>query len=162
MAHPRLQILVRSTKTHQSVRTVPVLPIPGVPGHPTDPVAAYHHLLTSSPTISADQPLLTYIHQGRIHSHSPQAVLSPVCSTTSLWSRHWAFFSYSLQRGGAMAAYRQGLDHIHIRQQELWSSDTFWQYVTSSCAATSLVAAALPVAIQATAHTTSTHSFSAS
>ena len=42
-----------------------MLPITEVPGYPADPVAAYHHLLASTPTISVDQPLLTYIHQGR-------------------------------------------------------------------------------------------------
>ena len=36
MAPPDLQILVRLTKTHQSVSRAPVLPIPEVPGHPMD------------------------------------------------------------------------------------------------------------------------------
>ena len=63
MTPPGLQILVRWTKTHQSVSRAPVLPIPEVPGHPMDLVAAYC-LLVSPPTSSVDQPLLTYLHRG--------------------------------------------------------------------------------------------------
>ena len=54
-----------------------------------------------------------------------------------------------------MAAYRQGLDQIDIKSQGMWTNDTFWQYVTSSCAATSPVAAGLACAVQATMPTMS-------
>ena len=77
MAHPGLQILVWWTKTHQSVGRASVLPIPEVPGHPADLVTACC-LLTASPTTSADQPLLTYIHQMALHyGHCPHPGPSP-------------------------------------------------------------------------------------
>ena len=53
------------------------------------------------------------------------------------------FSMHSLRRGGATAAYRQGLDQIDIKRQGLWNSDTFWQYITSSCPATSQLAEGL-------------------
>ena len=34
----------------------------------------------------------------------------------------------------AEGAYQQGLDQINIKRQGLWTSDAFWQYITSSCA----------------------------
>ena len=63
MAPPGRQILVRWTKTHQSIGRTPVFPIMEVPGHPKNHVAAYWLLITSFTTM-ADQPLLTYIHPG--------------------------------------------------------------------------------------------------
>ena len=90
MAPPGLQILVRWTKTHQSVGQAPVLPIPEVSGHPTDPVAAYRLLLAASPTTSPDQPLLTYLHAlgALLHGHCPHPVLSPGHPPPRPWIRH--------------------------------------------------------------------------
>ena len=132
MAPPGLQILVRWTKTHQSVGRVPVLPILEVPGHPVNPVAAYCLPLTSSPTTLMDQPLLTYLHHGcctivtvPILSQALSALIhAPLSFNASLFSLH------SLCRGGATAAYRQGLDQIDIKRQGLWTSDAFWLYIT--------------------------------
>ena len=79
------------------------------------------------------------------------------------------FSLHSLCRGGAMAAYKQGLDQIDIKRQGLWTSDAFWQYITSSWVATSPLTAGLAHAIHdtasntsATASTTSTTSTSSS
>ena len=59
-----------------------------------------------------------------------------------------------------MAAYWQGLDQINIKWQGLWTSDAFWQYITSSFTATSPLAVGLACAIHNTtssmATTTST------
>ena len=41
---------------------ISVIPILEVLGHPTDPVATNCLIFASSPTTSADQPLLTYVH----------------------------------------------------------------------------------------------------
>ena len=102
MAPLGLQILVWWTKTHQSVGRAPVLPIPELPEHPTDPVAAYLLLLAASPTTSADQPLLTYLHWGcctmvtiPILSQALATLPQGLLYDTSLFSLH------SLCRGGA-------------------------------------------------------------
>ena len=50
-----------------------------------------------------------------------------------------------------MAAYWQGLDQIDIKRQGLWTSDAFWQFITSSCAPTSPLTAGLARAIHDTA-----------
>ena len=43
-APPGLLIVVRWTKTHQSINTAPVLPIPEVPGHPANPMDTFYQL----------------------------------------------------------------------------------------------------------------------
>ena len=60
------------------------------------------------------------------------------------------FSLHSLGRGRATAAYRQGSDQIDITCQGLWTSDPFWQYITSSCPATSPRAEGLTCVIHAT------------
>ena len=57
------------------------------------------------------------------------------------------YLLHSLRRGGAMAAYRVGTDHIAIKHHGLWASYAFWLYVTSPCVSNSSVAAALPAAM---------------
>ena len=54
-----------------------------------------------------------------------------------------------------MPAYWQGLDQIDIKRQGMWTSDVFWQYITSSCPATSPLTEGLARAIHATATTAS-------
>ena len=49
-----------------------------------------------------------------------------------------------------MAAYQQGLDQIDIKHKGLLTRDAFWQYITSSCAATSPLAEGLTRAVHAT------------
>ena len=61
-----------------------------------------------------------------------------------------------------MEAYRQGLDQIDITCQGLWISDAFWQQITSSCTATSPLAAGLALAIHDTASSTSATASTAS
>ena len=150
-APPGLHILVRWTKTHQSVGRAPVLLIPDVPGHPADPVAAYHLLFIASPTTSPDQLLLSYLQQGHrtmvtvpILSQALASLLHDLGYDAGLFSLH------SLCRGGATAAYRQGLDQINIKCQGLWTSDAFWQYITSSCTATSPLIEGLACTVHST------------
>ena len=50
-----------------------------------------------------------------------------------------------------MAAYWQGLDQVDINHQGLWTSDAFWQYITSSCTATSPIAEGCARTVHATA-----------
>ena len=57
-----LLIVIRWSKTHQTVASSPVLPIPAIQGHSVDPVAAFHHLLSTSPSSLLDHPLLSYQH----------------------------------------------------------------------------------------------------
>ena len=55
-----------------------------------------------------------------------------------------------------MAAYQQGLVHIDIKCEGLWTSDAFWQYITSSCDTTSPLAEGLIHAFHATTSGTPT------
>ena len=66
------------------------------------------------------------------------------------------FSLHSLFRGGAMAAYWQGLDQVDMKRQGLWTSNAFWQYITSSCAATLPLAVGFSHAVNDTASSMST------
>ena len=85
-----------------------------------------------------------------ILSQALAALLHDLGYDASLFSLH------SLHRGGAMVAYRQGLDQINIKWQRLWTSDAFWQYITSSCGATLHLAARLTHAMHDTTSTMAT------
>ena len=115
-----LIILVKWTKTHQSVGMALVLLIPEVPGHPADPVKAYCMLILSSPTASPNQSLLTFLKDNHritvtavMLTRTLSVMLDALGLDPTLYSLH------SLQCGDAMAAYREGLDHAG-RHQEAW------------------------------------------
>ena len=57
------------------------------------------------------------------------------------------FSLHSLHRGGATATYRQNLDPLHIKQQGLWKSDSFWTYITSTAVSSTPVALGLTSAV---------------
>ena len=57
---------------------------------------------------------------------------------------------HSLCRGGAMTAYHQGLPQELIKWHGFCASDAFWDYITSLCVSSSLVAAWLALAVQST------------
>ena len=100
---PGLQILVQWTKTHQMMGQTPVLPITEVPVCPADPIAAYR-LLAASPTTSADQSLLSYLHQGS-HTTVTVLILSQALATLLQDVSYDAgpFPLHSLHRGGGGA-----------------------------------------------------------
>ena len=75
-APPGLLIVIRWSKSHQTVASSPVLPFPAVLGHPS---------------------------------------------------------------GGAMAAHMRGLHQEMIKRHGMWSSDSFWTYITSLGVASSLL-----------------------
>ena len=153
-----LQILVRWTKTHLSVDRAPV-PHPGGARPPHRPCSC----LLSPPriiTYNIGRSAFTHLQSSRAlhHSHSLHPVPSPVCSPTCPRLRCRPLLPPQPMQRGATVAYRQGLDQIDIKWQGLWTSDAFWQYVTSSCDATSHVATGLTHTIQATMSTTLTTS----
>ena len=86
-------------------------------GHHADPVAAYHHLIASSPTASQDQLLLTYTHLDclviitiTMLSKALSVLLVAFGYGTGLYSLH------SLRKGGTMAVYMQGLELLDIKR----------------------------------------------
>ena len=48
-------------------------------------------------------------------------------SAATLYSLH------SLKRGWGTDGYRQGAQQLELMKHGLWTSDTFWDYVTSTC-----------------------------
>ena len=116
------------------VGRTPVLPIPSIPGHPADLVGAYKHLLTSSPTTSSIQSLLTFTYDSgmvtetvRILAQALHVMLPELDLDSTRYSLH------SLRRGGATLAYRVGDEQMQIKLHGLWFSDICLDYVTSAC-----------------------------
>ena len=127
----------------------PVLPLPVLPGHPADPVAAFHHLLATSPSTSPDHPLLSFNHGGHLVvvtipmlASAFSAMIGALDLDPGLYSLH------SLCRGGATTAHRRGLHQEMIKRHGLWSLDAFWAYVSSPDVASSPVAAGLAAAVR--------------
>ena len=127
----------------------PVLPLPSLPGHPADPVAAFHLLLSSSPSTSPDHPLLSFSRGGHLVvvtipmlTSSFSAMIEALDLDPALYSLH------SLRRGGATTAHRQGLQQEMVKRHGMWSSDSFWTYISSLGVASSPVASGLAAAVR--------------
>jgi hypothetical protein len=143
-----LVLTVKWSKTNQTMDKQHLLPLPSVKGHPADPLAAYQQLIASVPTQSAKQPLLSYNSSSRVAlvttymlATSLKEFLGILGYDTGLYSLH------SLRRGGATVSYSQGVDQLDIKRHGNWSSDCFWDYITSSFVAQSPVASALATAV---------------
>ena len=141
-------MVVRWSKTIQTVGKAPVILIPNVQWHPSDHVKAYLDLLAASPTSHPNQPLLTITSVGTTMIVTiPTLVktfsifLKALHLDTGLYSLH------SLQQGGATAAYWGSTVQIDIKGHLLWLSDAFWLFVTSPFVAASPVAASLAAAM---------------
>jgi hypothetical protein len=148
---PGVVIRIKWSKTVQTMDNQQLLPLPAVPNSVADPVAAYKQLLLAVPTTSARQPLLSYVSCSGVAivttymlATSLRDFLAILQYDTGLYSLH------SLRRGGATVAVKQGVGQLDIKRHGNWSSDTFWQYVTSPFVAQSPVAAALGSAVAAT------------
>jgi hypothetical protein len=147
-ASPGLVLLLRWTKTIQTMDNLPLVPLPHLHQHPADPVAAYHQLLASSPTLHEDQPLLTVQEQG-VPVIVTSTTLSQTLKTllTALDMDPSSYSLHSLRRGGATTAYLAGVDQLHVKRHGTWKSGAFWDYVTSPLVADSPVAAALAASL---------------
>ena len=131
--------------------TSPVLPITAVPGHPADPVDAFHQLIASSPSSSPDHPLLSYQHGRKLVIVTILMLASALATMIQALDLDTVLYSlHSLHWGGATSAYRQGLHWELIKRHGLWSSNSFWLYITSPCVASSPVSADLARAVEAT------------
>ena len=126
---------------------------PAILGHPANPVAAYQHLISASPSSSPDHPLLTYHHGAKqvvvivpLLASALSIMLRALDLDPALYSLH------SLRRGGATAAHRQGLHQEMIKHHGMWSSDPFWTYITSLGVASSSMTVGLARAVQATSN----------
>ncbi len=150
MSPPGLLLIIKWTKTSQKLDNTSVLPIPHIKDHVADPVHAYQRLLKLAPTRSANQPLLTHIVQGhltvvttKVLSNTLSVMLSELGYDPALFSLH------SFRRGGATAAYKQGVDVLDIKRHGSWKSDAFWDYITAPIVSQSKVAAALAASTKA-------------
>ncbi len=149
-AAPGLIIWVKWSKTQQAAGTSSVLPL--LSGHPADPVAAHEALLQASPTTGDDQPLLTYnTTKGStaiVTIPKLAQALADMLEVLGLPATRYSL--HSLRRGGATAAYKEGVTPEAVKRHGHWSSSAFWGYISAPAAANSTVAAALGAAVAAT------------
>ena len=149
-AAPGLVILLKWTKTLQSSDKSHLLPLPTIPHHTADPVAAYKALVKASPTLSANQPLLTIsspkglrVITARLLASALKEMLRALGLDSGNYSLH------SLRRGGATSSYLGGVDPLLVQRHGTWSSNSFWDYITAPVVASSPVAAALAATVAA-------------
>ncbi len=151
-AAPGLIIWVKWSKTQQAAGTSSVLPLPLLAGHPADPVAAHEALLRASPTKGDNQPLLTYKTTtgttAVVTIPKLAQALSDMLEVLDLPTTRYSL--HSLRRGGATAAYKEGVTPEAVKRHGHWTSSAFWGYISAPAAANSTVAAALGAAVAAT------------
>ena len=156
LSSPGIIIIMKWSKTVQSLDNAVLLPIPQLSGQLMDPIRAYKGLLAASPTVSPNQPLLTHPS-----ANGPVTITSDTLSTLlkvmlaelgfdcALYSLH------SLRRGGATATYRQGVDILDIKCNGNWASEALWGYITARFVADTSMAQALAHTV--TSQTPPTH-----
>jgi hypothetical protein len=128
-----------------------LLPLAAIPNHVADPVAAYEQLLLAVPTTSARQPLLAYVSPSGVATVTTYMLATSLRDFLAILGYDTGLYSlHSLRRGGATVAVKEGVGQLDIKRHGNWSSDTFWQYITSPFVSQSPVAAALGSAVAAT------------
>ncbi len=146
---PGVVLVLKWSKTLQTLSTTPLIPIPEIPGHDMDPKLALQQLLQVSPTTHPRQPLLMYTSQGRQH-----VLTSPLLNKylsiliTELGMEPSDFSFHSLRRGGATTAYHGGVRVNEVKRHGVWASDSFWKYITDPVIDQSPVAQALKAAVR--------------
>ena len=145
---PGLVLLLKWSKTLQDLGTTPVIPLLQLPGHPMCPLQAYTELIATSPTRHPNQPLLT-----RQCATGYDIICAPLLSRllrdmlAALQQDPGMFSFHSLRRGGATAAFHAGVSIVDVKRHGVWSSDSFWAYITAPVVSASPVAQALAQAV---------------
>ena len=118
---------MRWIKTFQCVGNTLLLHILSMSGHPAGPVAAYKQLLQASFTKAANQPSLTFVKKGQVQTvivnmlaRALRLMLQELGLDMGLYSLH------SLCRGGTVALYRAGADHLDRKRHGHLTSGHGW------------------------------------
>jgi hypothetical protein len=149
---PGLVIVLKWSKTLQTLGTTPLIPLPAIPGNPLDPVQAFKDLIAATPTVHPKQPLLTYKLGSRLQVLTApllNKLLAEMLSVLHLDPQEYSF--HSLRRGGATTAYHGGVKLQQVMRHGAWATESsFWQYVTQPAITASPVAAVLARAASST------------
>jgi integrase len=131
---PGYIIIVKWTKTLQYGKHV-LLPVPKLT-HRHCPVDAMRRMLALRPhNTKKDLPLFTMPN-----SETPmttcylkdafQIIIQALDMPPKAYSLH------SFRRGGATEAYKAGVNYAQVKSHGIWSSDSFWSYITTSTLST--------------------------
>ena len=129
---PGMVVLIKWSKTMQTGQHV-LLPVPTI-RHIHCPVRALRAMLTDhTPTRDyRNSPLFRHPqHQNLAVTTSYLAQALGTILTALQYPAH-QYSLHSMRRGGASAAYHAGVNHARVKSHGTWSSDAFWQYVTSN------------------------------
>ena len=93
-----------------------------------------------SPVVTSHKPQPTPPHSNKRqdsvssgNTYALNVLLEALHVDNSLFSLH------SLRWCSATAAYRAGIDQIHIKHHGIWANKEFWSYITSPCVSDSLM-----------------------
>jgi integrase len=133
---PGYIILVKWTKTLQYGRHV-LLPVPKIP-HRHCPVQAMRSMLALKPKgTTRDSPLFTLPNSDTpmtttYLNDAFQIIMKALGMPDNAYSLH------SYRRGGATEAYTAGVNYAQVKSHGIWSSDSFWSYISTSTLSTTV------------------------
>jgi hypothetical protein len=152
-ANPGYVTLVKWTKTNQTGQHV-LLPVPALnqprPSH--CPVRAMRRMQRDyTPTDTSPARLPLFCHRNNIPVTTSYLTDALHIMLTSLRVPHQDYSLHSFRRGGASSAFHAGVNSTQVKRHGTWTSDCFWQYVTTSTM-NSDVPAALAAVVVAAGH----------
>ena len=144
-----LLVIIKWTKTIQTMDSSVLLPIPTLPGSHMDPLAAFKDMVTAVPTKAANDPLLMIPSASGGH-HTMSIDTLRQCFKQlliTIGADHTAFSLHSLRRGGSTLSHRMGVSLLDIQRHGGWKSNAFLDYITRVEPQNSAVASALQTAL---------------
>lgn len=144
-----LLIMLKWTKTIRAGSSPQLIPLPALPHcSPICPLAAYTGMLALVPTQGPNDPLLL-LPPTTTDANTPQVITTAQLAAgfgeliNSVGLDRQAYSLHSLRRGGASAAYQQGVNAEDLKRHGTWQSEAMWGYISHSPTADSSVPTAL-------------------
>ena len=133
LADPGLAVLLKWSKTNQYGQNTELVPIPKSKDPVLCPVAAFDHMESQIPTLTSNQPLLSFpATPGEpprpVHPDWLNKMLRLSLDAMGLESQYFSF--HSLRRSGATTCYQAGVEYSQIQKHGCWKSSAFWAYIT--------------------------------
>ena len=134
---PGYIVLIKWTKTLQSGKYA-LLPVPEI-NHIHCPVAALKNMMSKHPPKAKSNSPLFILPKNKNKSITVSylsdalgIILQSLNIPAQLYSLH------SFRRGGATAVFQAGVHYTKVKHHGLWSSDCFWQYITTNTLGTDI------------------------
>ena len=129
-------VIVKWTKTLQTLRKGTFIVIPALSDHPLCPVKALHSMMAATPAHKNAPLFIT--SQGVITQSQVRAHLSKILTCLNLDQRSYSFHTF--RRSGATLAYNNNVSIQAIQRHGTWTSDTVHRYIVSDPGKAAMVA----------------------